>query len=320
MEYDKCPICDSPSINKYTDDPFPIKCYCYRCGNFQMNESGVNEINKQSGKYDDKKKANISGWIREHQGSNIILTEEKLKSLMTLKTLSVSEKADKILKYLAEHFPVAGMEIHYSLDNLLMSKVIDEKGKESWYVSEELLPIFGVGYIISSEELHFIWKEYLITTKKFISSEQPRIITPAGWAYLESLRQPNPDSNKAFVAMWFEPEMEEIYDGFISKAINEAGYDSIQIGRKEHNNDINDEIIGEIRSSKFVIADFTGNRGGVYYETGFAYGLNIPVIYTCKKDQLKNVHFDVNHRNIIVWENGEELYERLLNRINSTIT
>ena len=88
---------------------------------------------------------------------------------------------------------------------------------------------------------------------------------------------------------------------------------------KEHNNDINDEIIGEIRSSRFIVADFTGNRGGVYYEAGFANGLNIPVIHMCKKEELKKVHFDVNHRNIIDWKTGEELYERLLNRIKATI-
>ena len=30
------------------------------------------------------------------------------------------------------------------------------------------------------------------------------------------------------------------------------------------------EIISEIKRSKFMIADLTGYRGGVYYEAGFA--------------------------------------------------
>ena len=34
-----------------------------------------------------------------------------------------------------------------------------------------------------------------------------------------------------------------------------------------------DRIIAQIRASKFVVADFTRNRGGVYYEAGFALGL-----------------------------------------------
>ena len=113
--------------------------------------------------------------------------------------------------------------------------------------------------------------------------------------------------------------MKEICDKYIFPAIEQTGFKPIRIDNKEHNNDINDEIIGEIRSSKFIVADFTGSRGGVYYEAGFAYGFNIQVIHTCKKDHLKNVHFDINHRNIIVWETGEELYKGLLNRIKATI-
>ena len=36
----------------------------------------------------------------------------------------------------------------------------------------------------------------------------------------------------------------------------------------EHINRIGDEIISQIRRSKFLIADFTGHRGGVYFEAG----------------------------------------------------
>ena len=55
-------------------------------------------------------------------------------------------------------------------------------------------------------------------------------------------------------------------------------------------NSIDDEIIAEIRRSWFVVADFTCGtvphegkevaipRGGVYYEAGFAQGLNVPLI------------------------------------------
>lgn len=47
----------------------------------------------------------------------------------------------------------------------------------------------------------------------------------------------------------------------------------MMIGSKEHSNKIDDEIIGEIRRSAFIVADFTGHRGGVYFEAGFAMGL-----------------------------------------------
>ena len=41
----------------------------------------------------------------------------------------------------------------------------------------------------------------------------------------------------------------------------------------EHINKIRDEIISQITRSKFLIADFTGHRGGVYFEAGLAMGL-----------------------------------------------
>ena len=171
-------------------------------------------------------------------------------------------------------------------------------------------------------------------------------ITPKGWAYLESLRHPNPNSKKAFVAMWFTGEMKEICEKFIKPAAEKAGgYKAEPINDKDYNGNINDAIIGEIRNSKFIIADFTGNRGGVYYEAGFAYGFNIPVIYTCKEDwfneyikqeikiidskgkketeELKifsKIHFDIEHYNFIRWTDGNDLYEKLLKRIKATIT
>ena len=54
-----------------------------------------------------------------------------------------------------------------------------------------------------------------------------------------------------------------------------------------------------------MVADFTygddGERGGVYYEAGFAHGLNIPVFFTCQKGFLEKIHFDTRQYNHIEW-------------------
>ena len=97
------------------------------------------------------------------------------------------------------------------------------------------------------------------------------------------------------------------------------------------NDDITDAIIAEIKECRFVVADLSGYRGGVYYEAGYAKGLGKPVIFTCRRDWFdgetdgqgtrikERVHFDINHMNIIVWETPEELKKKLINRIRSTI-
>jgi len=84
-----------------------------------------------------------------------------------------------------------------------------------------------------------------------------------------------------------------------------------------------DKIIALVRVSRFVVADFTWNRGGVYYEAGFASGLGLPVIQICEESQLSSsdpsvrLHFDVTHLNFIGWNEDKlaEFSDRLENRI-----
>ena len=123
--------------------------------------------------------------------------------------------------------------------------------------------------------------------------------------------------------MWFDKSMDEAYGSGIRPAIEKAGYRPVRIDEKPHNKKIDDEIIAEIRRSRFVVADFTegeeGTRGGVYYEAGFAHGLNIPVIFTCRKDSLERVHFDTRQYNHVVWEDFNHLRESLVQRISAVI-
>ena len=150
----------------------------------------------------------------------------------------------------------------------------------------------------------------------------PRI-TLEGYRRLEELMGIQASSDQAFVAMWFDDSMDKAWQEGFRPGIEEAGYKPLRIDRKEHNNKIDDEIIAEIKRSRFLIADFTSEpekaRGGVYYEAGFAKGLNIPVIFTCRDDRLKYVHFDTRQFNHIVWENLEGLRKKLANRISHTV-
>lgn len=151
-------------------------------------------------------------------------------------------------------------------------------------------------------------------------------ITLDGWDYLDSMKNKNRESNKVFVAMWFSEDMRAAWESGIREAIVECGYEPIRVDLKEYNTKICDMIIADIRSSKFLIADLTGDpnngdRGGVYYEAGFGHGLGKQVILTCQKvwfDEHK-VHFDLNHHNVIVYEDVNVLKTRLVNRIGATI-
>jgi hypothetical protein len=157
-------------------------------------------------------------------------------------------------------------------------------------------------------------------------------LTPAGWNRVADLRSRRVGQrmDQAFVAMWFGDEkpfcgrssrefcLDTLNRG-IGPGVGKAGYRPQRIDYKEFNGDIMDAVMAEIRRSRFVVADFTGHRPGVYYEAGFALGLGLPVIFTCHKSQFDRAHFDTNHMNHIVWEEPADLAKRLTNRILATV-
>ena len=146
-------------------------------------------------------------------------------------------------------------------------------------------------------------------------------ITPEGWAHLEEIKKMNADSLQCFVALWFDEQMQNIYDEYISRAITNAGYKPHKVDQREYNDKIDDEIIAQIRRSRFIVADFTGHRGGVYYEAGFAKGLGLEVIWTCRKDDIDELHFDIRQYNCIDWdiEHLDVFSRRLTSRIESVL-
>ena len=151
------------------------------------------------------------------------------------------------------------------------------------------------------------------------------VIRSKGYQRLEELRRTNVASDQGFVAMWLDRSMDNAGKEGIEPGIRDAGYKALRIDRRESNDKIDDEIIAEIRRSRFLVADFTSPlknaRGSVYYEAGFAHGLNISVIFTCRKDLVdkNHIHFDTRQYNHIAWEKPEDLHKQLKNRISATI-
>ena len=115
--------------------------------------------------------------------------------------------------------------------------------------------------------------------------------------------------------------MNDYYEKGIKKAIEDAGYIPIRIDFQDFNEKICDEIIAEIRRAKFLVADFSGLRSGVFFEAGFAKGLGREVIFSVRESDVEKLkeHFDTRQYNHIVYESPEDLHRKLLNRILATI-
>jgi nucleoside 2-deoxyribosyltransferase len=140
----------------------------------------------------------------------------------------------------------------------------------------------------------------------------PYTITADGWIEIERAIQ-NSNKKQAFIAMKFK-DMDNIYKA-IYRAIEDAQFIPLRIDKKEHINQITNEIQYEISQSGLIVADVTGQNQGVYFEAGYAIGLNIPVIWTCNNEEKEKIHFDTRQYNTILWKDENDLYEQLKNRI-----
>jgi len=295
-----CPICLDNNAKSTGQGPHNLSFLieCPRCGTFTTSDDF---ITARPADLTAAQTGNASGWVYENQ--NVTLQRKEWDFLRSLNTPSVGEKAEKLLLFLASQFPQANQHLKFS-----------GEGKE-----------LSSCWAANQAEAKYLFYQYLVSYKDFIQKldigGHPYLISPAGWDYLHSLRHINLNSPIGFCAMWFDKRLEPLWLDAIRPAISRAGYDPKRIDKHEHNNKIDDEIIAMIRRSRFVIADYTGNRGRVYFEAGFALGLGIPVIWTCREGRLGKVHFDTRQYNFVTWDenNLTDFCQRLQLRIEATI-
>jgi len=250
-------------------------------------------------------KVRLTSWLIEQRRlgfENPEITEHTIKEIEQRRDLSVHERADRLLQYIQQETQSIGDAVEV-FDETVLAVSDSTNGHEVKFLVEYLL--------------HRNWVQQYSTSSY--------ILTVDGYARLAEIENVATDSSQAFVAMWFDDSMNDVYENGIEPGIKDAGYETRRIDRVEHINKIDDEIIAEIRRSRFVVADFThgdtGARGGVYYEAGFAHGLNIPVIFTCREDILEDIHFDTRQYNHIPWEEGKlEVFSKALSdRISAAI-
>ena len=274
---------------------------------------------------DDRLKARLTTWLVEQRrlGNDCPeITTATIKEAEARPDLRVAERADRVLKYLETKVPHVGAGVVYQEFRAIYP---DANPEPAEVICLELL---ACSECVRLDELSFLI-EYL-QQGAYVRAEADDlrrcgscVLTVAGYERLAALAASHTPSNQGFVAMWFHPDTQDAWEDGIRPGIAAAGYAPLRIDQKEHANKIDDEIIAEIRKSRFVVADFThgksGARGGVYYEAGFAHGLDIPVIFTCRSDVFDKLHFDTRQYNHIGWETPQELCERLTKRIGAVV-
>ena len=306
----ECPICKSNTDNENS--------FCSRCGDFSI--SGTAAVMWNANEPSLKQIANACGWIREHQ--NIVISSDQIEFLLSIKLPSVAERATKILIAIENKITSISSCVDIFAHDLAG---FNDSPEKDIFIKNQLFWL-GISYSANLEDLKYLLTDYLDKETGILESRNQGAyfkvqIRPKGHEFLESLKQTRTDSQIGFCAMWFNESVLPIWTDAVQPAIKNAGYDPKRIDGHQHNNRIDDEIIAMLRRSKFVVADFTGQRGGVYFEAGFALGLGLQVIWTCKKSDLEEVHFDNRQYNFVLWEEGklDEFKVALQNRIEATI-
>jgi hypothetical protein len=130
------------------------------------------------------------------------------------------------------------------------------------------------------------------------------------------------EANAAFIIMAFSEQSRTGLPLPDIHASIKRGCDSVSIrahraDEVEHSGSITDLILKQIRSHRFLISDLTHERPNVYYEIGYAHGMQKEVVLTAFSGT--TLHFDIAAQNVIFYSSGTELEDRIARRLRARI-
>jgi hypothetical protein len=290
-----CPICKLDEADERHEGGDRHVIDCPRCGSYAI--SGTVFALAAASDQD----LRLSAWLRSRQGTSELPaigpnTAEQV--LSGIPTYTVAEKQTLLLRSIADRtkYPGKPVDIVTRFDFVL-----------AWAAGEEEL-----NYLLDALKGRGLLA--LVDVQSAAESfHLEALVTPQGWDYLDAVARSPVLSHQGFVAMSFADELKRAWTVGIEPAIREAGYAPYRVDNDPHIDRIDAKITAKIRESKFLVADVTGQRQGVYFEAGLANGLNLPVFWCVRDDDLPNVHFDTRQYRHIVWKTEEELAVELRN-------
>jgi len=114
------------------------------------------------------------------------------------------------------------------------------------------------------------------------------------------------------------------YASVFAPAIEAAGLEPYRVDQDPAVTIPIQEIENGIRNAILCFADISEDNPNVWFELGYAIGIQRDVILVCSNDRAKKLPFDVQHRNVILYSTSapqdfDELRPKITRRIEATL-
>jgi hypothetical protein len=294
-EHAPCAICGSQAEH-IPDQWFP-GWRCPRCGEFDYDRSlGWHKVTSPD------EVVRLSGWVREQNAAGLIpvrIKPETSRRVAQMRMPRLRDRASRVLAALARDYWRPG----------------------AWFAPDTVaqnLELQGVSYSRNEHEiallLNVLEGEGFLRGKGAVAA-----VSVKGMLAAEELGTSKSSSAQGFVAMSFDASLRDAWVNGFHPGVHAAGFRPLRLDNEHYVGGITDEIMAQIKRSRFVVADYTSQRNSVYFEAGFALGLGLIVIPTCRADEISALHFDIKHLNTLPWNTPAELADGLNRRIRAVI-
>jgi hypothetical protein len=303
-----CPICQVPGASVSALHPIRdmadvgYSVHCRFCGRFFFSQT-VKELLEQKGVhgvgYGDHERIALGYFLRRRpqDGSVYLLDQKSAGRIIKAAALpQPHELVDALILHLGQVLGGPGQVCELPSPDLETAIGAVGRLAAMWAAKAANFEGFLEGLVAEgvNPDPAASWKLYNAT------------LSQRGWERYSNLLRQRVESKQAFWASkWGDQDLDNLVEKYLRPAVKQTGYDLRSLAESARAGLIDDRLRVEIRRSRFLVADLTHGNNGAYWEAGFAEGIGLPVIYTCRKDIFESPqkpHFDTNHHLTVVWD------------------
>lgn len=337
----KCSYCGGNAQFESHHESDVIFCKCDVCGRYAIgaydrprlpNDRIASFLYHNIKRHEEERPTTYTAYLGKEENYNYLQQKYPHYHLTTSDEITAfwqckfSERVDRILLALARRSKFFGEQMYLSfpeMQSLLFITRFDEHGQELESVDVEMQISEMTNFLVSRDyaKISGDGDGFYVT------------LLAEGWRRVDELQQQGNDSKDVFVSMSFAPSAKQTREA-IRNGIIRAGFSAEFIDEIVHNRQIVPEMFRLIRECRFLVLDISEPNYGAYYEAGYALGLGKEVIITCsaevfshkyeseeekKYERYLKPHFDIAQKQILVWNDHEDLSTKLCEWIKALI-